>query len=754
MKKTLCTIIALAFIICITACDTGSKNGVCIDKSDTLWWNDTISRISSDEIIDELPEKPFQLSCQCLYSDDESIILSFQGYARNIKTTTLLRHYTYDGTLLGQIDLGEVFGNDGLYYPPSAIYKKDNKHFTFINHFDKHADTYINHEYELDFGGGQLIASASVDLPSEVSGQGFLVSLISLKDKMVSLCKVQKNDGSSNYEMRIVSENEIKVFKPEFSNAIVDYIGNLMIEDGKVCFIAAVTENGIRKDLFCTFDIDTFEFMTDSAVREVEDAKIISSCGLFDVSDPNKITKLDPRTGDKQIISDLSNTFINGQYRKRYNIVWATEEKVVLLTDEQDITGTLASPSIILLEKTETNPRDGKKTLTIAALDEMTPQEFFAINDYNRYSREFFIEVDNKYYQIPDKENFDLNELAISEVDSITRLMSDIRAGLGPDLVIYDNNSAQLNDNDYLIDLAARIKAENSLNSNNYMSFVMLPNGRNGKHYRLAYAYSFSGLMIDNSFIENGISGLTFDQYDKILNKYNNGAGAFSEGDFSLLKTFLISGDYLSFDDKDKFSLDANGFSIMAKYVSSVSDNTNWDYGSDTSYAKIMMVSGNFKSFTMSYGRVFSEYSIIGLPSVDAHPETIIGRGIGITSCCNQQEAAWSFIMKMMSQEVQLRADLYDPVLISAQRKQYGDFVKAYNSMIKTSDTPEQTIPEIVIDRYIEQLSDAVVFPDIDSSIILVIKEEMPAFFERQKSLDEVIAIIENRVNTMLSERG
>ena len=175
---------------------------------------------------------------------------------------------------------------------------------------------------------------------------------------------------------------------------------------------------------------------------------------------------------------------------------------MVLLTDEQDITGTLASPSIILLEKTETNPRDGKKTLTIAALDEMTPQEFFAINDYNRYSREFFIEVDNKYYQIPDKENFDLNELAISEVDSVTRLMSDIRAGLGPDLVIYDNNSAQLNDNDYLIDLAARIKAENSLNSNNYMSFVMLPNGRNGKHYRLAYAYSFSGLMIDNSFID------------------------------------------------------------------------------------------------------------------------------------------------------------------------------------------------------------------------------------------------------------
>ena len=35
----------------------------------------------------------------------------------------------------------------------------------------------------------------------------------------------------------------------------------------------------------------------------------------------------------------------------------------------------------------------------------------------------------------------------------------------------------------------------------------------------------------------------------------------------------------------------------------------------------------------------------------------------------------------------------------------------------------------------------------------VIMNEEMPAYFEGQKSLDDVIGIIENRVNLMLKER-
>lgn len=42
----------------------------------------------------------------------------------------------------------------------------------------------------------------------------------------------------------------------------------------------------------------------------------------------------------------------------------------------------------------------------------------------------------------------------------------------------------------------------------------------------------------------------------------------------------------------------------------------------------------------------------------------------------------------------------------------------------------------------------------MDSGIIVIMNEEMQAYYSGQKSLDDVIEIIENRVNLMLSEQG
>ena len=43
---------------------------------------------------------------------------------------------------------------------------------------------------------------------------------------------------------------------------------------------------------------------------------------------------------------------------------------------------------------------------------------------------------------------------------------------------------------------------------------------------------------------------------------------------------------------------------------------------------------------------------------------------------------------------------------------------------------------------------------DFRFRIIVIMNEEMPAYYTGQKSLDEVTKIIENRVNLMLAERG
>ena len=63
-------------------------------------------------------------------------------------------------------------------------------------------------------------------------------------------------------------------------------------------------------------------------------------------------------------------------------------------------------------------------------------------------------------------------------------------------------------------------------------------------------------------------------------------------------------------------------------------------------------------------------------------------------------------------------------------------------------------MPGYLLDRYMDQISDAVRIPDVDSSVLVIFYEEMPAYFEGQKSYEDVASIIENRVNLMLSERG
>ena len=96
--------------------------------------------------------------------------------------------------------------------------------------------------------------------------------------------------------------------------------------------------------------------------------------------------------------------------------------------------------------------------------------------------------------------------------------------------------------------------------------------------------------------------------------------------------------------------------------------------------------------------------------------------------------------MKMMSPEVQLLAEWYDPVLLSAQKENFSGIITTHNAMVK-AQKEGTTFPEEAVDAYIGQISDAIVVPDINSSIIVIMNEEMPAYFENQKSFDEVAGI-------------
>ena len=61
---------------------------------------------------------------------------------------------------------------------------------------------------------------------------------------------------------------------------------------------------------------------------------------------------------------------------------------------------------------------------------------------------------------------------------------------------------------------------------------------------------------------------------------------------------------------------------------------------------------------------------------------------------------------------------------------------------------------ESVITSYKEVLQSASVIVSDDPAVLNIIREEIPAYFLDQKSLDAVISIINNRVSTVIAERA
>jgi len=222
------------------------------------------------------------------------------------------------------------------------------------------------------------------------------------------------------------------------------------------------------------------------------------------------------------------------------------------------------------------------------------------------------------------------------------------------------------------------------------------------------------------------------------------------------MKLLMENTDSLSYDTDGKIELENASFRATNEFIASIPDNMPNDDMYWTPKKKIQLVDGmNFSGFVYLYGDVYMNYSIIGLPSSDGHAEVIKGRGIGITTCCPLQDGAWEFAMMFMSPDFQNQVNTYyDPVLESAQKIAFEKYVDIKNSRRNPYVSSDIPLQKDIVDYYIDQISDAVVVPDMDSGIIVIMNEEMPAYYCGQKSLDDVIEIVEKRVNLMFSEQG
>ena len=755
--------LSMASILLFTSCSfvNTSKNVREVSVSDP-WWNDTEIVITPDDIKHELNKDLFDLFSRSYVADEDSVLIVFQAYIKNSNNDVIIRRYSYEGTMLGQVKLSDYFG-DEEFYAPETLYKLNDKYYAVIQHYDEQKASLVSKGYEIDFDGSTLRNPFSIELPDDGLMFSNVLAMVGVDDKMVYLMSASDFD-QSKYKICISNGQNVVTYTPDFGNdADITFISNLVKFKNGVSFTADVDKNGVRKVLYCTLDIDSLTLHSielDSSGSW--STSFIPDCGVFEFTrNYESIEKVDTETWERKTMLSFKDTYIHGQ-TENLALVWVTDERVVLFAEDQGPTGGMSTTHLIVLNKADENPNAGKKILKFAYLESMLPHEYSAVNAFNRSSDKYFIETDSKYYDVAngifyeEGWEYDLAKIVASDASAVDLLKSDIRAGEGPDLVMYGSDSAQLNNPDYLIDLTKRINSEKGLNNGDYMEFVTKPNARDGKHYRLDYNFSSVALTVNNSYIESGSSGITFDQYNDLINEYNSGTSILYKNNLALMKLLMENTDSLSYDTDGKIELENASFRATNEFIASIPDNMPNDDMYWTPKKKIQLVDGmNFSGFVYLYGDVYMNYSIIGLPSSDGHAEVIKGRGIGITTCCPLQDGAWEFAMMFMSPDFQNQVNTYyDPVLKSAQKIAFEKYVDIKNSRRNPYVSSDIPLQKDIVDYYIDQISDAVVVPDMDSGIIVIMNEEMPAYYCGQKSLDDVIEIVEKRVNLMFSEQG
>ena len=390
----------------------------------------------------------------------------------------------------------------------------------------------------------------------------------------------------------------------------------------------------------------------------------------------------------------------------------------------------------------------GKTVISIAS----SPGYSYALCDavcrFNEQSDEYFAvfdtryELDNFAQSATIGYGFDTLGVLCRDVNSElgNQLSVDLLAGDGPDIIIGGASYSQINNPDYLIDLSDYIS--NNLSESDYFMNVIDAAGTSDAVYQLPISFCIAGITAPDS---DGKS----DYFITLMNS---------------MKDLMIGEDgYFNFDN--------DAFRALADYVDQNVNNPleleeEGLYFPEGDEACEMVLSGinTYHRRVMDSNKVF-----VGDPSYDGRGPQIVGHSsIAVSAQASSADGCLEFVSMVMSPECQrsFGCEYGIPVSRTAFDALANEYVDGFNRDLAVSlrdSSPEELrsmglswteVDDSLIDSclsIIESLNGSLY--DVDAPVDSIILEEIPGYFEGQKTLDEVISIVNNRARSVTDER-
>ena len=560
------------------------------------------------------------------------------------------------------------------------------------------------------------------------------------------------------------------------------YLGN-----GKVV-MTAFTLEVVGQQLY-EMDLKTGQFTEytgdDSFIRSIIGwVKYMPGIGNI-IVDGEGIKTVDLENKTKTNYFSFEDCNINRSEAVTMELLAMTEDKIYMSAYPPGGLGTVNSPelnalNLYILTKEKTNPHAGKTIIKATTLGDYSYSVCEAVSVFNDTNPDYFIKLDNKYsseYFISNggisfwDENYG-DKLTEATIELTYQLRMDLMNGEGPDIVFGGAEYSHLNSSDCFLDLKQEISTEGLFEN------VIEANEYDGKLYQCPLAFYVTGIVAPKKDVGQDQCGFDFDQYKVFVEGPCNGEDplSFDSSRTGFFITCVSKMQDACWDD-ERQSYDTPAFRELAEYVNAnVTEQpyTNMEYElvpvesskRNNTYEYLM----TFPYFMYIYSDSISDMKILGAPSVDGRgPAIKSGPSVGIAAQTKEKTACIDFVNLLLSEDIQECFEEWDectPLRRSAFETAGHRQVDAYNENYRQNASRYTRIQLIeymyawceidssAVDEYEKMIESCKSITAFDPALEKILEEEMPAYFAGQKSLDEVITIINDRSKTYISERS
>lgn len=464
--------------------------------------------------------------------------------------------------------------------------------------------------------------------------------------------------------------------------------------------------------------------------------------------------------------SDINATNLSG-------VVAPTEDQILVLTSVFHFNG---RPTFDLgtLTKTPADQLPQRTILTLGAeyLDDAIRN---AVIDYNRKSDTYRISlVDYSQYNTED-----------DYTKGTEQLDRDVITGNCPDIVsLSSGHQDKYIAKGALADMSALIDKDETLSMDDLVAAPLRAYTVDGKLYGLPYSFDLQTLIASTKLVGDRTSW-TMSDLASVIDGLDDGVSVMSyatQTSFLNQMTYLNLGQFVDYANAS-CSFDSDAFRQLLEAAKKLPADEDTEDGmmyaasSDDEYTQLQngdlllttsYISSNSSSLKEFYG-VYKEghgMTVIGYPQDSGNGAMIsVSGGLAISAKSANIDAAWDFVKTILSDSVQqdiwgfsVTQKGFDEALQEATQQSY--YLDENGEKVYYDDTSyiggtEYTLPVLTqeqIDDFKSYVDGASISGSYDSDIMDIITEEAGAFFSGDKSADDVVKLIQNRVGIYLGE--